>query len=124
MYIEKIVDEDGEGFDWDVTVSDGEHKLSCFAGKEVKMDDKIELTCYFSEKLRKSKKKSFFIGKEDGYYGYKLRAKAVDVEKGDFEVYGFRFILDEYLPENMTIGDFLEFTCIRMDCEKASEGVL
>lgn len=72
----------------------------------------------------KNRRKNFFIEKEDWYYGYKLRAKAVDVEKGDFEVCGFRFILDEDLPENMTNGDFLEFTCIRMDCKKASKDVL
>ena len=82
------------------------------------MDDKIELTCFLAEKLRKSKRKKFLIRKENFYYGYKLRAKAIDVKKGEFEVYGFRFILDKYLPENMKDGDFLKFICIRMECNK------
>lgn len=60
MYIEKVKDSFGDGFEWDVTVSDGAHRLLCFADEELKPDDKIELTCFFAEKLRKSKRKKFF----------------------------------------------------------------
>ena len=118
MYIEKIIDEDGEGHSWDVTISDGEHKLLCFAGFEINKNSRnIKLDCYFAEEIKKTEKTEFSIEKHGiSCYEYRIVAKVTDAENGLLVVYGFEFILDDNLPQNINNGNFIEFICLRMDC--------
>lgn len=119
MYIEKVIDKDGGGHSWEVTISDGEHELLCFAGFKInKKNRNIKLNCYFAEEIRQTEKTEFSIKKHGiSCYEYRVVAKVIDAEKGLLAVYGFEFILDDYLPQNITNGNYIEFICLRMDCE-------
>mgnify|MGYP000103941200 CR=1 FL=1 len=122
MYIKKLIDPDGYDQYYDITVSDGVHDILCFGSWRIEKNSPFKLFCYFVGDMKKSMINEYAIEKQGiSCYEYKIIAQVLDVKEGLLKVYGFEFFFEfffeEELPNDLNNGDYLEFECLRMDCE-------
>ena len=116
MFIKKINDSDGDGFCYDVTVSDGNHEILCFSDK--KLNNGSEFTLYSLEPtdIKKSMQKTYILEHLGKYFVYHIVGKILDLNSGLMRVYGIEFEFGGLLPPDVREGDYIDFINVRMDC--------
>ena len=117
MFIENIIDKDGDGFEYEVTVSDGCRRIVCFAYAPVDKKNNIKLYAFEPEHIRKALSSNYLLEKLPNPFEYKIVARVLDRDNGIAQVFGFIFEFGAVLPKNIEKGDYFEFVNIRMDCE-------
>ena len=106
----------------DVLVSDGEYELLCYAlfYDNQEGDTNFTLSPLRGEADIMTCDRKYKIQKlDDGYYSYKLQGKLINVEDciGTVQI-GSIIISDvSWVPRDIKIGEFIEFTVSRLDVE-------
>lgn len=116
MYIKKIIDPDGDGFCYNVTVSDNSHEILCFSDKKLDNDSKFALYSLEPTDIKKSMQKKYVLKHMNQYFVYRMVAKIIDLDSGLMRIYGIEFEFGGIFPPGVQNGDYIEFTNIRMDC--------
>lgn len=118
MIIENIVDRDGDGFEYEVTVSDGKRSILCFAYTPVNKQNKnLKLYAFEPGNLSKVSNSKYMLKKLKSPFEYEIVAQVLDRDKGMAQVFGFVFEIGTTLSKEINNGDFVKFINIRMDCE-------
>ncbi|MDE7454209.1 MAG: hypothetical protein K2M64_00065 [Clostridia bacterium] len=127
MYIKKIIKLDKDDIDADIIVSDGKFDLLCYAWECENSvgDTNFELSPLMGHAdIMTGDKREYKIQKlEDGHFDYKLQGKLIDIEKCRGKVQIGAIVIKDvcWIPRDIKVGDYIEFTVIRLDVVKTGQ---
>lgn len=120
MWIKQIDMWDDDEIEADVTVTDGKFELTCYAlyCENSVGDVDFTLSPFDCGDVMTSEDKEYRIQKlESGNYDYKLQGKLIAVEKdiGTVQIGGIVISNVRYVPKDIRVGEFVEFTAVRIE---------
>lgn len=101
-----------------ITIIDNKNfSLNCFCQPcKYKINDKIDCLYIFEAKnIKKFNIKEYIIKKNDNNLGYYLVGQIINLEKKMIKINNFMLELDNEIPSDIKLGEFIEFTCLRID---------
>ena len=118
MYIKEIKSYYEEGKEADLIISDGAFELMAYAQPFLKRfkDEKFKLIAFTSENIMTIDKEEYAIEKtNEGYYSYWFKGKLLDAKKGIVAINNIIIEDVGWIPKDIHDGQFIEFTCQRVD---------
>ncbi len=124
MYIKEIekYDENGPYTDANIIVSDGEFDLLCYTCPCVYNvgDTDFTITAFECDNITISNKREYKIQKsKDSFYAYKLQGQLINIDDDEGVVQIGSIIINavNWIPRDIKVGEFIEFTVIRLDID-------
>ncbi len=119
MFIKQVKNFDEISSEADIIVSDGIFDLTCYCypsvlyqkGKEVKI-----VTSFMAKNIMRARCNEYLIFKLKDYYAYHLQGKIIDLIKRIVCIGNLEIIVDESIPNDIKLGEFVEFDVQRLNC--------
>lgn len=119
MYLKAIQDYDEFSNEADLIISDGEYDLLCYChptelyaiGTSI-----ISISSFCADNIMRTKSNSFLVLKLNGYYEYHLRGEIVDINIPVVQIGKLKIMLDNSLPKDIKLGEYIEFDTLRLNC--------
>lgn len=119
MFIKEIKNYDVEAQEADIVVSDGKNSILCYAHPfKIKENIIFSLYAFGAKEIMKVNKNSYLIEKlDESYYAYHFRGKIIDIKNKltIILINDIQLEMDDYIPNDLTINDFIEFSILRID---------
>lgn len=122
MFIKNIIQFDNFSKEADIITSDGKFELLCYCHPTdmPNVNQKVnKIRTFLAQNIMIALTHEYAISKVNSYYGYHLQGELaylneheIIVRIGELELF-----LDEYPPNDINVGEFIEFDVERLDCE-------
>lgn len=120
MFIKQVKSFDKFSDEADIVVTDGKFELMCYChpsiqypiGTEVK-----DITSFLAKNIMRAECNDCLILKLEDYYAYHLQGKIIDLINKVVLIGGIQIILDMSIPNDIKLGEYIEFDVLRLNCE-------
>lgn len=122
MFIKHIVQFDNFSKEADIITTDGKFELLCYCHPTdmPKLNQKVNnIRTFLAQNIMIALNREYAILKDNGYYGYHLQGELVYLNEHEIivNIGELELFLDEYPPNDINVGEFIEFDVERLDCE-------
>lgn len=103
----------------EVVLSDGDFNMICFShpfnGEIGNILDQPLYTLNAREVFRLNHEERFSVEKIEGAFSYRLAGRVVDKDQNQIKIGEFTIELDNPLPNDVQVGNYVYFICDRID---------
>lgn len=119
MYIRSIASYEKDDNEADIYVTDGDFQVLCYVSdmKTLKSNEAVSLVCaYGCSNVQLSDVKHFELHKLHDHYAYSFVGRILSKSNRLICIGKINIELDTEIPNDCSIGDYVEFSVIRLDC--------
>lgn len=120
MFISDVLHFSKEDSEAEVSVSDGQYSVNCYAYpvNMITVKQHIDTILGFEcTNITKSDIEKYEIQKLPSYYAYLLTAQVTDKERGIVRLGELYISMDSAIPKDIINGEYISFSVVRLDCE-------
>lgn len=112
----EIFDFDTVSDECDYLIKTADIELICHGMYDKEYHSKTSIIdSFLANNIVKSKEKAYYSIKKESYYEYEINGKIVDLVNKKVSLGDIYIFLDEKLPGDLKVGDYVNFHVLRLD---------
>lgn len=112
----RILDFDAISDECDYVINKANIELICYGTYDKEYNSKpFVIHSFLASNIVKSKVENCYSIKNESYYAYKINGKIVDLANKKVSLGDIYILLDEKLPGDLKLGDYINFDVLRLD---------
>lgn len=116
MFVKSILNFEKASKEAELIVSDGKYNILCNAWEFDDNNPNFYLSGFFVKNIMRAYKNEYIVEKlNDSFFSYKLQGKLVDKKNKIVEIGKLTLEIDGYIPNDILVNEFIEFTVLRID---------
>jgi hypothetical protein len=112
----RILDFDKLSDECDYLVKSTDIELICYGMYDEEYTSKsFKINSFLASNIVKANEDIYYSNRKESYYAYEINAKIVDLETKKVSLGELYILLDEKLPGDLKLGDYINFDVLRLD---------